>query len=336
MRRRLARLGGVAALCISSLAKAQAPSRVRLVWRVSPEATGCAEHHVVRGQLRERLERDPFDDEALEMLRVVIERSSGRTIAHLSSVEADGTQSEVRQLASDSSDCAELTDALVLALALRLAEEATPPVDEKLAPPLSMSPPLQSAPPVAPALEMPPSVPSLQDPVPRSAWLALGALGAVGRLPEATLGASIAAAIGVGRRFALMADVSYLAPRHAVREDAKFALSATEAFVGARYGCAISRSAWNLGVEGGLVGGFIHAIPEQPQPLDTGDSGFGGARAGVSLMLPLYERLGVRLAIGPQVVFTAWHFRVQGREEPVWVQPWLSAWTAASIFLGEP
>jgi hypothetical protein len=172
-----------AVICVTGVAFAQAPRRVRLEYERQEGAAVCPEAAVIQAGVAARLGYEPFDDRADDHLRVVVHRSGRALEAHIEMTDAHGALKAERRLVSRQSDCAEL--AALVELALSIA------IDPFIAPfgarpePIVPTPPApeKTSPPAAAVMAAPPE-PSR----PISGYLAAGAVGGIGVTPSRTLG----------------------------------------------------------------------------------------------------------------------------------------------------
>lgn len=307
-------------------------------WHQPPGLVDCPDASRIRERVEQRLGPTAPDTANAPHPKVAVEleKVGDGHVARVR-VQRGAEPPTVRELTTEER-CGELTEPLTLTLTLLLAHPSRQGTD-------SSTEPAESAPPSAPHVTTDPSrPPRAPRPYPaddlgrrsadprhggspatppsprRRAWLGVGAVGSWAQLPELGFGGTLQAGLPILGPLSLSAGASYLAPRHTQRGDARFAFSATEAWLGV--GGVLSE--WRGGVfelEGALLVGWLHAIPESIDPLDPGDAAFGGLRLGAALRQDLGRRIGVGLGVGSHLLANTWRFRVRNVEEPVWEQP---------------
>jgi len=215
---------------------APAPSgRVRLTVERQAGAEGCPDARALRGALVERLGFDPFDDGATREIRCSVRRDDGAFHARIQVLAGAVSASGGRELISRRDDCAELAEAVELAVGVAInplvaapAASTAPAKAEPEPPPENHGPPAVArapAPPASPASIAPPApaVAQASAPAPMPARAARRYQIGVRADGAAALGfgPGAAAAIGLGaslRRRALSLDVEtrFVAPSSAV------------------------------------------------------------------------------------------------------------------------
>jgi hypothetical protein len=147
------------------------PPRARLAWVRADGAERCPDASVLRRSLAARLGRDAIADDAPFSFEVVASREapSAPWSASVFVRDASGSLLAERRLTAPTDDCAALTDAVALALAVTLDDA---PPDAPVAPPVVAPPPPSPAPPPAPP-------PPARAPVARRWRFAARALGGI-------------------------------------------------------------------------------------------------------------------------------------------------------------
>jgi hypothetical protein len=136
--------------------------KARLRYDVAPEVEGCPSEASVRNAVGARLGYDPFDASAAETIAAAIAPGKDALEARVEVRDADGKATGSRVIRSPGRDCAELSEAMTLAISIaidplsitRPAPEPPPPAP----PPPAACPPCK-APPPCPAPEPEPEAP---------------------------------------------------------------------------------------------------------------------------------------------------------------------------------
>lgn len=174
---------------------ARATPTARLVYVRGEGAATCVDEEGLKLAVAKRLGYDPFRVLADNTVSVDVRKQGSRFVARLKLSDHEGRERGVRELASKSDDCADLTDTLALTVSialdpLSLTRPPPPPpgpVDETATPALPPEPPpAEPTPPPEPPPAKPQSTPS----TPRKTSFAVG-LGA-----HATIGAGPSPAFG--------------------------------------------------------------------------------------------------------------------------------------------
>jgi len=150
-------------LCLATTSAVAAPRVARLSF-VAADG-GCVDEPALRAAVSERLGRDPFRDDAAQLVHVALTQLHAR----IERSDADGTSRGVREL--DARDCGELLELTALSIAIAID-------------PLWMKP---AAPPVAVVHETQPVAQAASI----DAWIATGVLGSVRAAPGVTAGVSL-------------------------------------------------------------------------------------------------------------------------------------------------
>lgn len=302
--------------------------RFVFAWTRGEGAETCPGQPEIAREVRARLGRDPFSDEAERSIEAVVTREGGRWFIRIRVREGQQTVG-FRELTSDAADCGDIKAASVLAVALVVDPEAALN-PESLAPP-PPAPPLPSSP-AQPRAPAPP--PLLRGPQPSSAKfppkpsppattkVALTYRGIVGfgLMPRAA--PALALSVGVGRDV-FEGSTGLLWVPEVTSTEGDFAFGTTGVWVGA---CLhlLRFTRGSVATCGGVLGGAIHSVVrslEVFEPLEPGDRGWAAVslsgRLRVSLVPPLVAEVGVE-ALG---LVTRYRFSVKDQPEPIFEQP---------------
>jgi hypothetical protein len=174
------------------------------VYSRTPEAASCPDESELRNAVATRFGYDPFFVWAKQAVIVQISHPHNRYIARVQLLDEHGITHGAHELASNQRDCAEIFDAVALAIAIALdaaSKSNPPPVPSEPAPAPSAPPP--TAPPPVP--ESPPPTPQTRStqeseariqppgpsPTPRlHVAVGIDALGSLGMVPSAAPGVS--------------------------------------------------------------------------------------------------------------------------------------------------
>jgi len=153
-----------------------------------PEAASCPDETTLRSAVAARLGYDPFFPWARQTVIVQVWREGRRYHARVQLLDDKGLAHGTRGLSSEQSTCAELFDAVALAISIAMDSL---PVEEPPPQPPPPAPQPAPAPPPSPAPEAPPPAPSIAvepppPPPPLRFALGLDALGALGTEPGAS------------------------------------------------------------------------------------------------------------------------------------------------------
>lgn len=231
-------------------AEASPDARVRFVWSRGGGAEQCPDESEIRTELRDRLGRDPFVDEARWSIRVDISHPEAGWVARVTEQKGD-TERTSRDLLDNDPSCTPIKDATVLVVALLIDPDAA----------LRAPPP--PAPPAPPRLHtpLPPVPPPTPPPPPRLHGLtfARGVL-SEGILPGLAPGLALSVDLG-GDRFSGTMGALLLPERTLTDSRAgTFAFRLSAARIG---GCvqAIRFGLGSFAVCGEATGGVIHSFP---------------------------------------------------------------------------
>jgi hypothetical protein len=317
---------GFAAMLFCSAAAAT--PNVRLSYSEGPGVSGCPPERTLRNAVVSRLGEDPFAPGGTRVFEARI-RVQGRALEGVVRlVDEQGNHAGHRRFESSHAECAELIQALALAISLAInpnlasTEEsaispaddpprASPSADRTASEPTSVSRPPQPAAEQAPASER-------QEGSPWPWRFTLGAAvnGAVGAGPEPAVGAL---AFGrIRRRYASVAlEVRYDAPfEHAVGADSVH----SSMWAGAIAPCLHLAFARGCGLLlAGDVGAGSHGVdaPQNPHALFLAS----GLRAGVEW--PVIARLGFTAQLDGLLTLKPVRIVLDGR--PVWTTPLASS-----------
>lgn len=143
-------------------ASAEPRPTIRLQYERGPGAERCPQEEELRRALSARLGYDAVDEGASTELRALIRREGERLRAQVSLLDGEGKLLGERSLDSRGSDCGELAEAMVLAIAIAvddvLSVVAPPPPPPLSPPPLVV----EVRPPPAPTPAPPPPPPAPQ------------------------------------------------------------------------------------------------------------------------------------------------------------------------------
>src|SRR5690349_21006693 len=109
----------VAALLALASARAAAHPTASLEYR-RPESSDCPDQAALAAQVKQRLGYDPFLPGAERVVRAAIERAAGGLVATVELRGREGAVLGTRSIASPTFECAELAQALVLAVCIAI------------------------------------------------------------------------------------------------------------------------------------------------------------------------------------------------------------------------
>ena len=326
-------LAGAAALaCALSVARASAdPAPVQLAWVRGPGAEACSRQSAIVQQVTARLGRSPFRADAELSIDAYVTHVEAGWRAEIFVRDREGKLTGARELTSEASDCGAIESATVLALALAIDPEAA------LRPPAPAPPALTTAPAPMPAAPAPATAPA---PAPATAPLPVSAppppradppleagLGnsgvalrgeiALGLLPRAAAGLSLAGRAAITERWALTAEALWM-PEVSAADD-RFAFGLSALALGACAGVVRSSRA-ELSACGALWGGALHAVVRGLPAVEPGDSAWAAVSATPQLRLRLGGRLHLDLGAQLLVPLLRRPFQVAGWSSPVFQQ----------------
>ena len=317
---------GVGAWLSHGSASAAGSPNFRLAWVRGDGAHTCVDQPTLEAAVRARLPRDPFDPRSSRSIEGSVSQERGKFRVRLSVLEAGKPLLGERTFEQATADCGELTDAIVLAVALTIDPEAAaaPPTREAPKPREEPAKPPQTEPTLLARAQPCPTLRAVlaAAPAPRCPasaaqnravgfGLSLRALGAFGVLPGFAEGVSTEAAVG-GRDLMLTLGANWLSEQR--RQDFGFGLSS--ATVG---GC------WTgvrlPFVRGALCAslelGSMYAVVYRLEPLNPGGRPFFALNAGLLVSVPLGLGLQAELGALAKVPVVRPAFAVQGRSDPI-------------------
>jgi hypothetical protein len=268
-----------------STADASPEARVHFVWSRGHGAEQCPEESEILRELRVRLGRDPFLDEAPWSIRVDITHSEAGWVARVTEQKGDAPRTS-RDLLDGDPSCAPIAEAAILVVALLIDPEAA----------------LRSPPPAPPPPPQPPRVqrPGPPKPLPRRVHGFTSARGVLstGILPGFAPGLALSVDLG-GERFGGTLG-ALLLPAKALNDPIRgtFAFRLTAAWFG---GCwqAVRFGPGSLAVCGNAMGGVIHSFPVTPAPKatlnDPGDHPWMGLSVSPRLRAHLVDPLALEV-----------------------------------------
>lgn len=186
-----------ALLLVPETACAEEPATARLVFERAGEAARCIDETELRERVAARLGRDPFVEEATVEARVRIDAVDGaryRAVIEL----VDGEVHTRRELESARADCADLADALALALSLAVDPTSLlAPVRRAHGPPASPTPEPPAAPAAPREVETSPPPPSTDVSADVSLRFAAHVFGSWGVAPEVSGGLALSTGLRI-------------------------------------------------------------------------------------------------------------------------------------------
>jgi hypothetical protein len=311
----------VASSVIPCAAQAQdrAPT-VRLDVDPTADEASCPTRDGLASDVRRRMGRDPFADDAPRWLSVRFRRHSSGWRARITARDRDSAERAVRDLPRRTETCAELLDAVGLALALAIDPDAPlvsvapttaqcPPAPE--CPAAAQCPATPECPVVAPRIVVR-EVPTAPRGVPSSLSLRAGV----------TAGATpFAPSMSVQFRsrheglWHATAGVTYIP---VTRPDAATGFGLTALFAGA---CAGTLGSFRVAGCAGLVAGALHAVVFELVPVAPGDRFYAGlfveGSARVRVAGPVFAEGAVRVT----AALAQQRYSVRGRAS-LGLDPW--------------
>jgi hypothetical protein len=184
-------------LLVALASSASAAPSSRLVYARGEGGDACPDEAALRKAVAARVGYDPFFPWAAVTVTAEVRRVGAKLHGRVTLVDGAGMQRGVRELESDSDDCAELVSSVALAIAIALdglSVEAPPPepVAKAVAPPVVPEPApsaLPDAGPPPPAERPRASAPGLRG------FATVGAQGALGTAPSLAAGVTIGAGV---------------------------------------------------------------------------------------------------------------------------------------------
>ncbi len=282
---------------------AEADAFVRFHWHRGASAASCPEQPELEQLVRLRLGRDPFAANAPRTIEASIDFAVGAWHVELHVRDATGPVQGQRVFDVRAESCAQVADAVGLAVALAIDPNAsiaslpaaTTPSDapreqgpygptNPVAIPVAPASPLYAYPP------LPQPLPPLTEPF--SAQLTLRGLLAAGLLPGAAPGLGVAGAVGK-RAVHVTLGLSYFPEETARDTRFSFGLTALDAGV---CGDAFRSRQLVAGVCGEARAGAVHSVVRQLRAVDPGDSPYValsvGPKLGLMMWAPFYVEFG--------------------------------------------
>lgn len=290
--RRSCALAAALALLAAPRTTSAAGTTYRLQVVRAEGAGSCPSVSLIEQDVAGRLGRNPFSDDGMHGIEVVVSRVDGKWLANLY-LRTDGNDSDAaRLIQSDAEDCAELGKSVALAVALAIAPDLPP------------APPPPKPAPVCPSLPPPPPAkPSLHG----AASLRL--LFSPNLLPAQSLGASLSVTLHgelVGANFG---GIFY--PENELRTaDTQLGFGLSAAFAS---GCLWARlkepQVWSC--IGARVGA-LHTVVYDPHPASPGDRFWWAASSELGLRQHLLGRLFLEAGAAAVFPFVRDRFQVAG------------------------
>ena len=298
------RLVVVALATLASARAARAGEPVRLEWVRLEGAGACIDAAALEARVRQRLGSDPFDPRATRSIEGVVRHVGDAWHAEIS-VRAHLADPEppVRELKSQAKDCAALSDAVVLAVALAIDPVAafSEPAREPPRPPPAPRPP---APLVVAAPTAPP--PGLRG------RAELDLTGQAGLLPRASLGASLLAAAALSEHFELGLRARIF-PAVDQSGDPSYAIGLA---LGTAQVCARLPRPTRVDVRacGGPSVGIVHASLLTCDRAQPGERVWVSAELGLDALVPLTRSLGLVFGARAAAPIVRYRFVVSGSD----------------------
>jgi hypothetical protein len=216
---------------------AGATPSARLVYSRTTEAAACPEEAELRSAVSARFGYDPFFPSAKQVVIVQISRPHARYVARVQLLDEQGITHGARELSSDQRDCAEIVDAVALAITIALdaASKSVPSSEPPEATKALPAPTVVDHPPPAAASSAalaPAVAPSLPPEPPRNAPAETSAsqllfdtgidvLGSLGMVPSVATPGVSAFARGRAKAWSLSIEVRGDLPESAGRPAAR-------------------------------------------------------------------------------------------------------------------
>jgi hypothetical protein len=302
--------GVILATCCYA-AEAHAAQPARLEWVRLEGAGSCIGSAELEARVKRRLGTDPFDPRASRSIEGVARRTGEIWRAQIAvRARPDEANPPLRELESAAADCASLSNAVVLAVALAV-DPAAAFSDAAVKAPLPPQPvEAPKAPPAAPATTGPEASLAVR------ADLALE--GQVGLLPQASLGVGLGVAAALTRRFELGLRARAF-PEVEVSGDPAYAVGLTALTLEL---CGLTRPAnpVELRACAGPSLGLLHAavlVGDRTQP---GQRALLAAELGLDVAFPLTRSLAFVLGTRAVVPVTRYRFTLEGSNDALFAQ----------------
>jgi len=315
-------------LCSDASADEPEPPSYRLLWIREDDAGSCPGPSSIARGVRERLDYDPFRDDARATVEARIDRSGG--VWTVSLRFSDGTREATKRFQSPSADCTAVAQAAELAISLAIqgnelarAERADGPAvpepEAGRAPsglPSTGGDAARTSPPRADAKPGPLPAPK-PSPPPFAGMLAISGVGTVGLLPRPAVGLDVHGLVRVRRGVSLSLGMAHVPEVRA--DDPLFRLGSTLGRVGACVdptGSARPRLVGCVHVE---LGSTVVVVRDLT-PLAPGSKVFGGFSAGLLFVQP-WEPFALLVEAAAMVPVSAYDFSVSGTGRTIYSSP---------------
>lgn len=309
--------------------------QVRFSWVRAEGADLCASQEIIEDRVRHRLGRDPFSPGARRSIEGIVSRGNGRWNAVLFVRGEANVPAGSRSLDSDAGDCLALEDASILAIALAIdPDEAlrppaeTAPVSEPSAPalPQPVPPPPPLVPPQEPLPVTPPVVsgPNMVVPAPaergsgpgRSGSLTVRGVGALGLLPQFSLGVAWSGILPAKGPWAFFSGVLWLVEQADATGTAAFGL--TSAWLGSCYRPSPGVLAFRLC--GSAHAGAIHSVALRYSPIAPGDRAWGALALEPALVWEPTQAISLEAGLSGMAPLVRHHFAIAGTSSDLFQQ----------------
>jgi hypothetical protein len=336
------RVVGVAfVLACAVPARAQGSESFRFSWVRGEGAGACPDTRALAARVSERLGRNPFSDAAEQSIEGSVSARDGRFHAELRVRDAGGIARGSRELAANGPDCAELADAVVLAVALTIDPNAAlggpptpaPPAAPPDVPPVAEPPALERC----PEVRCPPSEPCRPVPcppraVPPRAAIVARAVVAAGVLPGMAPGAGVFGEVG-GERLRGALGMRYFP--ETTTDGGRYGFGLTVGTAGVVLTAKVSEALELAGIAE-LELGASHAVVYELEPVEPGDQPWVAAAVGPRLGFSGLRALRIELGVSLVVPFVRPTFEVRGAAEPVFQSAPVAVLGYFGLGLGTP
>jgi hypothetical protein len=270
-------------------------------------------------------------DRPLRNVFVHFTRQGSGYRAALEQRDQAGRREGGRSLDDSSADCVALTDAVVLTLTL-LAEGTIDLAEPRPSPRSAAAVPLSAV--KVPTRAQAPA-PDHRSIAEGTRWADLSAGPWMGWhvLPRSAVGIQMSGTLGLSRVLGIRLGADYATPaRFDVGAD-RYGFSLTSGWLGPLLRQRLG-AAWQASEELELMVGVTHAAVFRSQPLDPGDFGFYGLRAGASLGFEVLSPLTLALAGHVRAPLSRGVFHATGQAEPIWAQPFVGLSAEVELVCG--
>jgi hypothetical protein len=291
---------------------AHAAEPVRLDWVRLEGAASCIDAAELEARVTRRLGTDPFDSRASRSIEGIARRTGQVWRAQIAvRAHRNDANPPLRELESAAADCASLSNAVVLAVALAV-DPAAAFSDAAVKAPLPPRPvEAPKAPPAAPA-----STGSEASPVARAD---LAIEGQVGLLPQASLGVGLGVAATLTRSFDLGLRARAF-PEVEVSGDPSYAVGLTSLTL-ELCGLARSANAVELRACAGPSLGVLHASVLEGDRAQPGQRASLSAELGLDAAFALTNTLAFVLGVRAMVPVTRYRFTLEPSNDALFAQP---------------